>query len=223
MPEIMLRRPLDTQHDEAMPHADTHATTAEVAAPPVLELGAIRLRPWRNTDAQRLIEVANDPVVRRFIPHTPLPRSREDVSGYLERVRGLAASGDRIAWCVADATTDVALGNVALFDLEPPEDEGTAQVGYWAHPQGRGMGILSTAVDEAARWSMRRVAEGGLGIRRLYLLTAVGNVASQRLAERAGFVRVGTERQSAPTANGGWEDNALYDRLRDDTAPAVTA
>jgi RimJ/RimL family protein N-acetyltransferase len=70
---------------------------------------------------------------------------------------------------------------------------------------------------------MRRVAEGGLGIRRLYLLTAVGNVASQRLAERAGFVRVGTERQSAPTANGGWEDNALYDRLRDDTAPAVTA
>jgi hypothetical protein len=44
-----------------MPHADTHATPAGVAAPPVLELGAIRLRPWRNTDAQRLIEVANEP------------------------------------------------------------------------------------------------------------------------------------------------------------------
>jgi hypothetical protein len=89
-------------------------------------------------------------VVRRFIPHTPLPRSREDVSGYLERVRGLAASGDRIAWCVADATTDVALGNVALFDLEPPEDEGTAQVGYWAHPQGRRDGRCAGSLREVS-------------------------------------------------------------------------
>ena len=31
---------------------------------------------------------------------------------------------------------------------------------------------------------------------------------------QAGFVRVGTERASAETADGGWEDNALYDRLR---------
>ena len=51
--------------------------------------------------------------------------------------------------------------------------------------------------------------------RRLFLLTAQSNLASQRLAERAGFVRVGTERASAETAEGGWEDNALYDRLRD--------
>jgi RimJ/RimL family protein N-acetyltransferase len=199
--------------------AQVPAATAGLTAPPVLDLGAIRLRAWRITDGQRLIEASNDPLVRRFIPHTPLPRTPEAVSGYLERIQALATSGDRIAWCVADATTDLALGNVALFDIEPPSDQGTAQVGYWAHPDARGRGILSSAVAGAARWSMRRVADGGLGIRRLYLLTAVSNVASQRLAERAGFVRVGTERESAPTADGGWEDNALYDRLRDDPTP----
>ena len=205
-----------------MPPTDPVAATDDATSPPVLECGSVRLRPWRDSDAQRLVEAANDPVVRQFIPHTPLPRTHEDVAGYLKRIRALAASGDRIAWCVADATTDLALGNVALFDLEPPEDQATAQVGYWAHPQARGRGILSSAVHHAASWSMRRVAEGGLGIRRLYLLTAVSNVASQRLAERAGFVRVGTERQSAPTADGGWEDNALYDRLRDDPPPALS-
>ena len=74
---------------------------------------------------------------------------------------------------------------------------------------------MAAAVDTVSRWSMRAQEDGGLGLRRLFLLTAESNIASQRLAERAGFVRVGTERASAETADGGWEDNALFDRLRD--------
>ena len=59
------------------------------------------------------------------------------------------------------------------------------------------------------------MADGGLGVRRLYLLTSYRNTASRRLAERVGFVHVGTERQSGPVAGGGFEDSALYDLLRD--------
>ncbi|QZY30410.1 GNAT family N-acetyltransferase [Nocardioides coralli] len=184
--------------------------------PPVMEAGPVRLRPWADADAERLVEAANDPVIREWIPETPLPRSAEDVPAYLDRVRlGMATNG-RLAWCVADATTDLALGNVAMFEFEEGtgEDDLTAQVGYWSHPAGRGSGAMSAALGAACDWALRRRADGGFGARRLYLLTSARNAASRALAERVGFEHVGTERASAPLPDGGYEDNALYDRVR---------
>jgi RimJ/RimL family protein N-acetyltransferase len=175
---------------------------------PVLETGALRLRAWREDDGDRLVDAGGDERLRRFIPRSPLPRSRAAVPAYLGRVRESASLGTRLAWCVADRETDLALGNVALFDFEP---DGSAQVGYWAHPTARGRGVLGQATRRVADWALAPEPEG-LGLRRLYLLSAVGNSASRRVAERAGFAHVGTERASAPVADG-YQDNALYDRL----------
>jgi len=184
--------------------------------PPVLEADGVRLRPWRDDDGPGLVQAANDPVLRGWIPESPLPRTEADVPAYLQRVRLSAAQNLRVAWCVADSGTDAVLGNVALFELEGEADDLTAQVGYWSHPAGRGRGAMTTALRAVTDWALRPAASGGLGARRLYLLTSVRNLASRRLAERVGFVHVGTERGSAPVAGGGFEDNALYDRLRDD-------
>jgi ribosomal-protein-alanine N-acetyltransferase len=182
--------------------------------PPVLEAGGVRLRPWRDQDGPALVEGGNDPVVREWIPETPLPRSADEVPGYLLRVHLGAATNGRMAWCVADAETDAPLGNVALFDFEDAGDDVTAQVGYWSLPAGRGRGLMTTALRTATDWALTTRAEGGFGARRLYLLTSSRNRGSRALAERAGFEHVGTERGSGPVAGGGFEDSVLYDRLR---------
>ncbi len=182
--------------------------------PPVLEADGVRLRAWREDDGPRLVEAANDPVLRAWLPDTPLPRSLGAVPDYLTRVHLGAATNGRLAWCVAEGGTDLALGNVALFEFEEEGDDLTAQVGYWSHPDGRGRGVMTTALRLMTGWALRRTADGGLGARRLYLLTSARNAGSRRLAERVGFEHVGTERASAPVADGGYEDNALYDLLR---------
>lgn len=196
---------------------DPREPTVRWLEPPVLEADAVRLRPWREDDARRIVEAANDAVLRARIPESPLPRRIADVPSYLARVRLMAATDVRLAWCVADRDTDVALGNVALFEF----DGDSAQVGYWAHPDARGRGVMSAAVDLAAAWSLLDSRDDGLGLRRLFLLTAVDNEESRRLAGRAGFTHVGTERASAAVAGGGYADNALYDRLRDDPVPGA--
>ena len=175
---------------------------------PVLEAGDLRLRPWREDDADRLVDASQDRRLRHFIPHSPLPHNREDVPAYLLRVRQMASEGTRMSWCVADRESDQALGNVALFQFEP---DGTAEVGYWAHPTARGRGVLSRSVRLVADWALAP-APRGFGLRRLCLLTAMSNTASRRVAEQSGFVHVGTERSAAP-AGGGYEDSAVYDRL----------
>jgi RimJ/RimL family protein N-acetyltransferase len=176
-----------------------------------LHTDRLRLRAWREDDATGLVEASNDPRLRRYIPHSPLPRTPEQVAAYLLRVRQAAAEGTRLAWCVADRHTDEALGNVALFDFE---GDGSAQLGYWARPSARGRGALSEAARLVADFALTGEPQG-LGLRRLYLLSAVSNTASRRVAEQAGFTQVGIERQSAP-AGQGYEDSALYDRLAGD-------
>lgn len=193
---------------------DERVPTCDWLVPPVLEKDGVRLRPWRDDDGPALVEAGNDPLVRAWIPGTPLPRSEADVGAYLTRVRVAHAEGTRLGWCVADGATDRPLGSVAAFDFEGSGDEMTAQVGYWSLAAGRGTGAMATGMTQACDWLLGTTAEGGFGARRLYLLTSARNAASRRLAERAGFEHVGTERGSAPVDGGGWEDNALYDRLR---------
>jgi RimJ/RimL family protein N-acetyltransferase len=56
-------------------------------------------------------------------------------------------------------------------------------VSYWLAPAGRGGGAATRAVVLLAGWARE------LGMTRLTLHAHVGNVASQRVAERAGFTR----------------------------------
>jgi [ribosomal protein S5]-alanine N-acetyltransferase len=180
---------------------------------PVLENDTLRLRAWTDDDGDRLVEASNDPRLRQFIPHSPLPHTRAHVPAYLLRLRQAASEGVRLSWCVADRDTNEALGNVALFDFEA---DGSAQLGYWAHPKARGQGVLSQAARMVADWALTPEPDG-FGLRRLYLFAAVSNAASRRVAEEAGFTHVGTERQAAPVGPG-YEDNAVYDRLDEDPA-----
>jgi RimJ/RimL family protein N-acetyltransferase len=54
-----------------------------------------------------------------------------------------------------------------------------------------------------------------LGVERLYLTTAPDNIASQRVAERAGFTREGLLRSHLPIP-GGRRDSVMYSLLPGD-------
>src|SRR6476619_3999237 len=76
------------------------------------------------------------------------------------------------------------LGLISLRIAE--RDPGLAAVGYWLRPDARGRGAATIALQLIARWAFNEV-----GVQRLELTTAPENVASQRVAEGAGFTREG--------------------------------
>ena len=86
-------------------------------------------------------------------------------------------------------------------------DPGLAEVGYWLRREARGHGAATTAVRLVAGWAF-----GELGIGRLNLQTAPENLASQRVAERAGFTREGLLRAWLPTATGR-RDSVMFSLL----------
>lgn len=80
-------------------------------------------------------------------------------------------------------------------------------VGYWLRRDARGRGAATLAVRLVASWAF-----DALGVQRLQLTTAPDNLSSQKVAERAGFVREGLLRAWQPTASGR-RDSVMFSLL----------
>jgi len=179
--------------------------------PPVLESDRLRLRPLRETDADRLGEVHADERTRNFKGRYRAAGSRDGAAMVLLH-QERAARGERIHWCIADRATDHLVGQVQLHDLEGL-DPTSAELGYAMHPDSRGRGVVTEALTVVADWAFRPATEGGFGRRRLVVKTAATNQASRHVAEKAGFVHVATEPASFPMGERDFDDCVLYHRL----------
>ncbi|MFF5085238.1 GNAT family N-acetyltransferase [Actinoplanes sp. NPDC000266] len=144
----------------------------------VIEAGEIRLRPFRVADIPWVYEVSLDPAVQKYL-QIPVPYRMSDAD-YFVREMAIAAwdRGQRAEFVVERVTEDVPLGRVG-FGLD---GSGAAQIGYWMDPKARGRGLATAAVRALCGWGF-----GPLGLGLIEWRAEVGNVASRRVAEKAGF------------------------------------
>lgn len=148
----------------------------------------------------------SDEVIQRWLP-LPTPYTEKVARGFIEDlapdqqatgaglVRAIEVAG-RLAGCVSLKETNW--------------QELTTEVGYWVAPWGRGSGLAGRAARLLAEWALRDRA-----MERVELLAAVGNLASQRSADRAGFTREGILR-SAGHVHAGRVDLVVYSLIRSD-------
>lgn len=174
------------------------------------------LRPWRDSDADACVEACSDPVTRHWLATLPDPYTKETALRYIHGREEEHASGRGVYWCAADPVSDACLGAFGLMDLEPGDK---AEIGYWTHPAARSRGVASEATRLVTAHALAPAGTGGLGLRRVELQTATGNVASQRVAQRAGFTRTGLRRAAERLGDGSYDDLVVYDRLSTDAQP----
>ncbi|GAC1579424.1 MAG: hypothetical protein NVS3B18_13120 [Candidatus Dormibacteria bacterium] len=74
------------------------------------------------------------------------------------------------------------IGSISLLRFAWEHRRG--EVGYWLGRDGRGTGHATRAVGLICHWGIATLA-----LERIDLLAGVGNLASQRVAERAEFTR----------------------------------
>lgn len=173
----------------------------------VIESDRLRLRPLGPDDTERLVEAGADPRTRHWIAGLPSPYTRADAERFLADAAWRAATGDRATWCVADRDTDRLLGRVDLADLRGLGG-GSGEVAYWAHPDARGRGLTTAAVQLAVDHAF-----AVLGLRRLSLYAAAGNAASNAVAVACGFTRTGTQHRAEPLGDGSFDDLHAYELL----------
>jgi RimJ/RimL family protein N-acetyltransferase len=151
----------------------------------------VRLRAFRSSDADRIVEACSDPGTAYWLVSMPRPYERHNALAYLQSVGELAARGAGVAWCIADPRDDRCLGSISLDGLNGYAKRG--EIGYWAHPDARGRGV----VTEAVRLVTRHARSSGLA-KSIMIRCARENQASRRVAERAGYTKIGVQPISEP-------------------------
>lgn len=153
--------------------------------------GVISLRFYRPEDAEELYEAVRESM-RELQPWMPwchenysIADSREWLASRRERSGGEDVSD--YGFRISDARTDRYLGGVGLNQLDNLHRR--ANLGYWIRTSATGRGVATRAVALTARFGFEH-----LKLIRIEIVAALGNRASQRVAEKAGAVREGVMR-----------------------------
>lgn len=170
---------------------------------PSLTASDLLLRPWRPEDASAVRAAYEDPEIQRW--HCERLTEAE-AAAYAHDWQALWRAERRGGWAVV--RDDLLVGRITLVHLDLPQ--GQAEVTYWVVPAARGAGVAAQAVRALSAWCFKDV-----GMHRLELAHSTRNVASCRVAEKAGFRLEGTRRRQGLHLDG-WHDMHLHARLRGD-------
>jgi RimJ/RimL family protein N-acetyltransferase len=128
------------------------------------------------------------------------PSDPGDVTGWLaDGVHRSRREGTGVHLMMLDRAAGRIVGSIGLFHAD--WEVRSVEIGYGVSGAERGKGYASEALGAVARWAL---TEGG--IQRAWLTANTDNVASVRVAEKAGFRREGTLRRA------GLEDDGLHDQ-----------
>jgi RimJ/RimL family protein N-acetyltransferase len=170
-------------------------------------VAGIRLERFAAVHLPGLPAMLGDPDVQRFT-RVPVPVPPGFERTWLERYEEGRRDGTREGFAIVDEADDgvVGLAVAARIDREAQ----TVELGYVVSPGARGRGVATEALRLLSDWAIRE-----LGALRLELLISDENPASQRVAERCGYVREGLLR-SLYTKPGVREDTQIWSRLPTD-------
>ena len=171
-------------------------------SPDGIRAGAIVLRLPSVDHVDALLPAFADPELRDA---GNLPAfDREGLLASLEDLPSLAESGRLLALAAADAETGEVIGAGMLHPLDT--ERSIVEIGYWVLPHARGRGAGTTLARTLAEHAF------ALGVERVAAYVNVGNTASERVLERAGFTREGLVR-SMPKPDGTRVDKTLFSLL----------
>jgi len=173
-----------------------------------LRTARLLLRAPSPADQDGQVIAYCDEETQRWLP-VPPPYTAADADAFAARAARVRTEGRGVAWVIEFQ------GRYAgSIDLKRADWVArSVEVGYLTAPWARGRGVMTEALSAVTNWVL------GQGFTRVEVRAAVGNTASQRVAEKAGFPREGVLRRAGHTHDGP-VDLVVLSRIADDAPPA---
>lgn len=156
---------------------------ADPLVPLTLTAGAFLLRPPSVDEHREVLALGVDPDVRMWTPRCQIT---DEASAIRDCLAGADwSSGTHATFSIIHRGSGRYAGNIAVHSIDRANSQ--AKVGYRIAPWTRGQGVATAAVRSVIGWAL-----GDLGLARLLLTHGVENIASCRVAQKAGFDLEGT-------------------------------
>lgn len=141
------------------------------------------LRPVSEADVPAIARACAEPEIARWLPHLPQPYGEEEARSFVAQAIEWRALGREFSLAIVDADADagetlLGMVGVRLTD-EPPT------VGYWVTAEARGRGVATAATRAITAWAFETFGPSCIALH-----AEPANLASCRVAEKAGFVRI---------------------------------
>jgi RimJ/RimL family protein N-acetyltransferase len=170
---------------------------------------AVRIRPYSLDDARGVYEAARESIeeLKPWMPWCHPDYSLEESTAWLEVQVPAFQQGTAYEFAIVAADGRL-VGGCGLNQIDAINKR--ANLGYWVRTAATRQGVATSAVRLLRRWGFRHTDLG-----RLEIIVAAGNLASQRVAEKAGAIREGTLR-SRLLLHGAQHDAAIYSFIASD-------
>lgn len=166
------------------------------------------LRRFTRRDITAMTEAvhASLPALNEWLPWAHPGYRKEDASIYIRDSIEAWREEKAYDWAIRRRTDPRRhLGNISTWQVSRLTR--TGEIGYWIRTDDNGKGLAT----EATR-AIMRIGFQDLGFHKITLRIAVGNQASQRVAEKLGFSQEGILREEL-LIRGRWVDHLLYSLL----------
>src|ERR1051326_473753 len=176
----------------------------------LLSNGSIGLRQFTAEDVPTLFNAVCESVsqLSNWMVWAHSNYSMEETLAFVAKCGPGWEKGEQYSFAIVDLQDGQFLGSVGLSAVNRAHD--FANLGYWVRTGKTGRGIATSATRMAARFSFE-----SFGLNRVELLVPVANVASQRVAEKAGATREGLLRKRL-NLNGVAHDAFVYSFVSED-------
>jgi RimJ/RimL family protein N-acetyltransferase len=165
----------------------------------------LRLVPLGEEHLDEVRSLLDDPEILRFT-RIPEPTPEDFPERWVERYERGRRDGSCEGFAAFDGDGFVGLALAPTIDRE----SGEVELGYIVPRAARGRGVATAMLRELTRWAF-----DSAGAQRIVLIIDVENAASERVAERCGYVREGVMRSSY-LKQGIRIDAAVWSRLPTD-------
>ena len=158
------------------------------AAFPRIELKRIRLREFRDSDAEAYYNYINHPEVKSFVPVDCVPKSVEASLEDLRYYQGNLARYAGISWAIAHKKTDEIIGSISLTMMKFIQRK--TNISYDLAFEHWGKGFAKEAVEAVLKF-----ADEDLKLNRIQANIATENERSRGFSKSFGFEYEGTMRK----------------------------
>lgn len=151
--------------------------------------GTISLRPHVAGDAEEIYEAVRESIreLQAWMPWCHPDYAIEETREWLAAREEARSKGTEYDFRISDARSGEYLGGVGINQISGHR---AANLGYWIRSRATGRGVATRAARLVARFGFEE-----LGLIRIEIVAAVGNLASRRVAEKVGAVREGVMRK----------------------------
>ncbi len=172
--------------------------------------GVIKLRPFGEADIDIVYQAicASVKELSVWMSWCHEGYEKQEIATFFESREEAWKNETEYSFAIYDVETNEFLGSLGINYIK--REYQVANLGYWIKTSQTGRGVASRATRLGARFALEQ-----LKLQRIEIIAAVGNRASQRVAEKAGALREGVMRKRL-LVHGEPHDAVLFSLVAED-------